>query len=418
MDEFWKQLTSDFQLPLENPILVFCVVLAIILLSPLLLKRFKIPAIVGLIIAGVIVGPHTLNLLRASSAVKLFSTIGILYIMFIVGLELDLSEFKIHRNKSLVFGALTFLLPLSIGFPVCYFVLNFDFLASLLTASMFSTHTLVSYPIVSRLGVARNAAVAVTIVGTFITDVTVMLLFAVALGTEHNADDDMFWTRLIVMTTFMLVVMLGIVPRVARWVLQRLENEKYTPYIFVLSVVFFAAFLAQRAGLEPIVGAFLAGLVLNKIIPKKSELAERIEFIGNALFIPFFLMSVGMLVDLKVVLKGPGAMVIALVLTGVALTGKWLAAWFTQLLFKFSPAQGRLIFGLSASHAAVTIAIITVGYNKGVLSEDVLNGTIILVLVTCVVSAFVTEHAAKQLAAEKKALTANFKEESVTTSLN
>jgi Kef-type K+ transport system membrane component KefB len=418
MDEFWKQLTSDFQLPLENPILVFCVVLAIILFSPLLLRRFNIPAIVGLIIAGVIVGPHTLNLLRASSAVQLFSTIGLLYIMFIVGLELDLGEFKIHRRKSITFGILTFLIPLSIGFPVCYFLLDYSFMASLLTASMFSTHTLVSYPIVSRLGVSGNPAVAVTIGGTFITDVAVMLLFAIMLGTVHEGTDDMFWTRLILMTAFMLVVIIGIVPRIAAWVFTRLENEKYTHYIFVLSTVFFAAFLAQRAGLEPMVGAFLAGLVLNKLIPKKSELADRIEFIGNSLFIPFFLMSVGMLVDLKVLLKGPGALLAAIILSAVALTGKGLAAWLTRVICKFSVVQGRLIFGLSASHAAVTIAIITVGYNKGVLSEDVLNGTVVLILVTCVVAAFVTERAAKQLVAEKKAVTVDVNAEEGVISLN
>ena len=194
-----------------------------------------------------------------------------------------------------------------------------------------------------------------------------------------------------------MVIMFGVVPRVSKWFFKKLESEKHSHYIFVLAIVFFAAFLAELAGVEPIIGAFVAGLALNRLIPHSSVLMNRIEFIGNALFIPFFLISVGMLVDFRVILSGPTALIVAATLTIVAIFGKWLAAFFTQLIFKYSKLQRRLIFGLSSSHAAATLAVILVGYKAKILDENILNGTVILILATCIVASFVTERAAKNL---------------------
>ncbi len=362
-----------------------------------MLKRLNIPGIIGLIISGVIIGPFGLNILEKNSAIDLFSTIGLLYIMFIAGLELDMNEFKANRNKSLLFGFFTFIFPLTIGFPVCYYFLDYDFNASFLTASMFATHTLVAYPIVSKLGISRNQSVAITVGGTILTDTAVLIMLAVIMSNSQGNLNQEFWIRLIVSLIIFSAIMFLVIPRIAKWFFRKLESEKHSHYIFVLAVVFFAAFLAQMAGIEPIIGAFIAGLALNKLIPRSSALMNRIEFIGSSLFIPFFLISVGMLVDTSVIFNGPAALVVAVTLTVVALFGKWFAALFTQLVFNYSKTQRQLIFGLSSSHAAATLAVILVGYRAGILDENILNGTIILILITCIVASFVTEKAAKKI---------------------
>ena len=399
---FFDQIAHEFERPFQNPVLVFAVILFIILLSPILLRKLKIPGIIGLIISGVIIGPHGINMLEQNSAVKLFSTIGLLYIMFIAGLELDLKEFQRNKNKSLVFGFLTFIIPLSIGFPVCYYLLNYDFTASLLISSMFSTHTMVSYPIVSKFGISKNQAVAITVGGTILTDTAVLILLAVIMSSNGGGLDLSFWIQLVVSLAVFSGIMFWIIPRVTTWFFQKLESEKTSHYIFVLSVVFFAAFLAELAGVEPIIGAFVAGLALNKLIPYSSTLMNRIEFIGQSIFIPFFLISVGMLVDIKILLNGPFAVIIAVTLSVVALIGKWLAASATRSIFRYSSDQRRLIFGLSSSHAAATLAVILVGFQAKIIDENALNGTILLILVTCLVSTIVTENASRRILTSEK----------------
>lgn len=398
MIEFFKDLFHEFELPLHNPVLIFSLILFIILLSPILLKKINIPGIIGLIISGVVIGPHGLNILEKNSAVDLFSTIGLLYIMFIAGLELDMNEFKANRNKSLLFGFFTFIFPLCIGFPVCYYLLQYDFSASFLTASMFATHTLVAYPIVSKLGIAKHQAVAITVGGTILTDTAVLIILAVIMGSSQGNLNQAFWIKLGVSLAIFSAIMFLVIPRIAKWFFKKLESEKHAHYIFVLSVVFFAAFLAEVAGVEPIIGAFVAGLALNPLIPHSSALMNRIEFIGNSLFIPFFLISVGMLVDVSVILSGSTAIIVAGTLSVVAIFGKWIAAFFTQIVFKYTKTERQLIFGLSSAHAAATLAVILVGFKAKILDENILNGTIILILITCIVASFATEKAAKKIA--------------------
>jgi Kef-type K+ transport system membrane component KefB len=397
MDYFFQHLIEEFHRPLTNPVLVFSLILLIILLSPIVLRRLKIPGIIGLIISGVIIGPYGLNFLEKNSAVDLFSTIGLLYIMFIAGLELDLKEFKKHSMKSLFFGILTFVFPMAIGFPVLFHLMKYDFNTSLLTASMFATHTLVAYPIVSKFGISKNKAVAITIGGTILTDTAVLILLAVIMGSYDGGLSREFWIRLTTSLAIFLVIMFILIPRITKWFFNKLESEKTSHYIFVLAVVFFAAFLAEAAGVEPIIGAFISGLVLNRLIPPSSALMNRIEFIGNALFIPFFLISVGMIVNIGAITQGPYAIIIAIVLTIIALFGKWIAAFFTQVLFRFTRLERNLIFGLSSSRAAATLAVVLVGYKAGILDEDILNGTIILILITCLVASFVTEGTARRI---------------------
>lgn len=399
-EKVFSHLVEAFQAPLTNPVLIFALVLLIILLSPIILRPIRVPGIIGLIISGVVIGPHGLNWLEKSSAVNLFSTIGLLYIMFIAGLELDMNEFKKTKHKSFLFGFFTFIIPISIGFPVCYYLLEYNLLASILIASMFATHTLVSYPIVNRYGISKHEAVAITIGGTILTDTAVLIILAVITGASNGEINKDFWVTLGVSFAVFLFIMFGIIPKIAKWFFQKVQSEKTGQYIFVLTVVFFAAFLAEMAGLEPIIGAFVAGLALNKLIPHSSALMNRIEFIGNAIFIPFFLIAVGMIVDVSVLSKGPMALIVAGTLTVVAVAGKYLAAWATQLSFKYSSNQRNLIFGLSNAHAAATLAVIMVGYNNNIIDENVLNGTILLILITCIIASMVTESASKKIVVE------------------
>lgn len=402
----------DFSLPLKNPVIIFSLVLFIILFAPILFNKIKVPHIIGLIIAGVIVGPYALNLLTRDSSIVLFGTVGLLYIMFLAGLEIDLAEFKKNRKQILTFGMLTFIFPLTVGTIASYYLLGYGFLSSLLLASMFSTHTLVSYPIASKYGVIKNKAVSMTVGGTMITDILALLILAGIAGMTKDTVSSAFWIQLGGSAAVFVGVVFGIFPYIIRWFFKHFEDS-ISQYIFVLAMVFLASFLAEVAGIEAIIGAFFSGLVLNKFVPHSSPLMNRIDFVGNALFIPFFLISVGMLVDVTVLVKGWGALKVAGVILTVALSTKYLAAWLTQRIFNMTKVEGTMIFGLSASHAAATLAIILVGYNiitgetsSGepirLLSEDVLNGTILLILVSCGVSSFVVEGASKRMAMEQE----------------
>ncbi len=406
MNYFFAHLLEEFHLPLKNPVLVFSLLLFIILLSPILLRKIRIPAIIGLIISGVIIGPHGMGLIgektmEAEGSIKLFSTIGLLYIMFMAGLELDMTEFKKYFKKSVVFGALTFLIPISLGYPICRYALGLSEVASWLTASMFATHTLVAYPIINKFGLSKSTAASIAIGGTILTDTAVLVILAVISSSVQGDLDMAFWLRLITSLLFFSLIMFLIIPRIARWFFSKLESENTSQYIFVLSIIFFAAFLAEVAGIEHIIGAFVAGLVLNRLIPHSSPLMNRVEFIGNSLFIPFFLIFVGMVVDYRVLFEGPWALIIAAVLTTFAITSKWLAALATQLIFKMTKSERQVIFGLSTAHAAATLAVIMVGFEHGILDINIVNGTILLILITCLTASFVTENAGKRLLKEQ-----------------
>ncbi|MET7001440.1 cation:proton antiporter [Chitinophaga defluvii] len=393
-------LLLDVSLPLKDPIPIFSLVLFIILLAPIILRKFRIPSIIGLILAGMAIGEHGFEIISKGS-IDLFGKAGLLYIMFLAGLELDMTEFRKNKHRSLVFGAFTFFIPLILGYFVCTYLLHFNFMATLLISSMFATHTLVAYPLASRLGITKNEAVTVAVGGTIITDTAVLLILAVITGATTGHLDTTFWVRLGVSLTVFAVIILWLMPMLGRWFFKKIKDDKTSHFVFVMALVFSAAFLAELAGVEGIIGAFLAGLALNQLIPHTSPLMNRIEFTGNALFIPFFLISVGMLVDLRVLLKGPEALIIAGSLTAMALFSKWLAAFFTQLSFKYTPTQRNVIFGLSSAHAAATIAVILIGYNMGLVDEHVLNGTVVLILITCMVGSFVTENAGRKLAIEE-----------------
>lgn len=398
----------SLNLPVTDPVLKFLLLLIIILFAPILLNRIKIPALLGLIIAGAIIGPHGVNLLERDNSITLLGAVGLLYIMFLAGLEINLTEFKKNSLKSLVFGLYTFLIPMILGSISGFYVLNFSWPTSILLASMFASHTLITYPLISKMGVAKNKAVNITVGGTMITDTLALLVLAVIVGMTTGEVNGQFWLKLSAsIIVFGLVVML-LFPVIGRWFFKRFEDN-VSQYIFVLSMVFLGAMLAELAGIEAIIGAFLAGLALNRLIPHTSPLMNRIEFVGNAIFIPFFLIGVGMLIDYNAFFREPETIKVASVMITMATLSKFVAAWLTQKTFRFSPDQRRLIFGLSSAQAAATLAAVLVGYNIIIgetesgepirlLNDSVLNGTILMILFTCTIASFVAQKGAKNIA--------------------
>ena len=389
-------------LPLKNSVLILALILLIILFSPLLFKRFRVPGIIGLILSGVIIGPNFLHLIESTNSFELLSKTGLLYIMFLAGLEIDMQEFQHNRNKSIVFGALTFLIPIIIGYFVCIYVFQFSVWPALLLASMFSTHTLLSYPIVSNMGIIKNRAVQVTFGGTIITDSAVLILLGFITNVVTGEINSFFWFRTTLSLGLLVFCTLYLLPKISRWFFRNIEAQASSHYIYVLAVVFISSYLSELAGVEPIIGAFLAGLGLNKIIPHSGILMNRITFIGNTLFIPFFLISAGMLVDLKLFFEGTNALLFASILLLVGLSTKYIAAWVTSSIYKYSKYERNIIFGLSVSHAAATMAIIKVGFDIHLFDQNVVNGTIILILISCLISSFVTERASRAIAINEK----------------
>lgn len=398
----------DFSFPLKSPVLIFSLVLFIILFAPIILNRLKIPPIIGLIIAGAVIGPNGLNLMLRDSSILLFGTVGLLYIMFLAGLEIDMADFKKNKYKSLLFGMYTFLIPMALGTASSYYFLEFSLPSSILLASMFASHTLIAYPIVSRFGITKNRAVNITVGGTIITDTLALLVLAVIVGMTRGEVNQEFWITLSVSLLIFSVIVLLVLPYVAR-LFFKYQEDAISQYIFVLGIVFLSAFLAEMAGIEAIIGAFLAGLALNRLIPHTSALMNRIEFVGNALFIPFFLIGVGMLIDFRVFLSGTSVLVVAATMTVVATVSKLLAAYFSRLSFGFSRNEFLLMFGLSNAQAAATLAAVLVGYNiiletlpdgtvVRLLNEDILNGSILMILITCTISSFAANNAAREIA--------------------
>lgn len=398
----------NLSLPIEDPVLKFLVVLVIILAAPILLNKIKVPHLLGLIIAGAIIGPNGLNILARDSSIVVTGTTGLLYIMFLAGLEIDMGDFKRNKWKSLTFGLYTFTIPLVLGYLGAYYLLGFSPLTSILFASLFSSHTLISYPLVSKMGVAKNPAVNITVGGTMITDILALLVLAISVGMAQGDVGTEFWIRLSVSVLLFGLTVLLLFPIIGRWFFKKV-NDKISQYIFVLVMIYLAAMLAELAGVEAIIGAFLAGLALNRLIPHTSSLMNRVEFVGNAIFIPFFLISVGMLIDFSVFFKSLETIKVAALMTIAAIGTKYLAAVATQKTFKLSKEEGGLIFGLSSASAAATLAAVLVGYNiiiseneagepVRLLNEHVLNGSILMILVSCTVSSFVSMANAKKIA--------------------
>ncbi len=393
----------DFSLPITNPTWIFFIVMVIILLVPILFGKLRIPHIIGMILAGIIIGQFGFNILERDSSFELFGQVGLYYIMFLAGLEMDMEGFRKNSVKGLVFGLITFIVPMTLGILSGIYMLHYGVVTAVLLASMYASHTLVSYPIVSRYGLAQERSVTITIGGTAVTVTLALLVLAAVSGMFQGTVSTRFWLMLALKVTLIILAIVFVLPKVGRWFFRK-YNDAVLQFVFVLAMVFLGGGLMSLAGLEGILGAFLVGMAINPLIPKVSPLMNRIEFVGNAIFIPYFLIGVGMIIDVRALVASGEALKVAAVMTVVATVSKWLAAFVTQKIYGMNRTERMMIFGLSNAQAAATLAAVLIGHDiimengERLLSDEVLNGTIVMILFTCVISAVVTERAAKRFA--------------------
>lgn len=389
--------------PITNPTWIFLVVLVIILFAPLLFNRIRVPHLVGMILAGVLVGEHGLNILSRDSSFELFGKVGLYYIMFLASLEMDLEGLKKNRTRGIIFGLITFTIPFILGFVVGDQVLGLRPEASLLLSCIISSHTLIAYPIVGRYGLSRHDSVTIAIAGTMIA--LLLALFTLA-GISASAKGDIsatFWISFGLKCIIYCFFIFFCYPRLTRAFFKK-YSDNVTQFTFVLVLLILSAALSEMAGLEGLFGAFLAGLVLNRYIPRVSPLMNRIEFVGNALFIPYFLIGVGMLINVKSLFDHKEAIFVVIIMVVTATLTKWLGAWATQVALRMKSAERKMLFGLSNAHAAGALAMIMVGTGLEIapgtylIGDDIVNGVVLMILVSCIISSIVTDKAARKIA--------------------
>lgn len=390
--------------PVTEPTWIYLGVLSIVLFAPLLFNRLRLPHIIGMILAGLLIGPNGLNILDRDDSFELFGEVGLFYIMFLASLEINMQEMKQAKSGALLMGLAVFAIPIALGLLANTYILKYDnFMTSLLLASMYASYTLISYPIVARYGLSRLRCVNFVVGGTVITDTLTLFVLAIIVGISRGEANVWFVLLMFVKLIAVGAIIIILFPRIARYFFRN-YNDSVIQYIFVMMLLFLGAGLMKLAGMEGILGAFITGLVLNRLIPHSSPLMRRIDFVGNAIFIPFFLIGVGMMIDVSVLFKGGGSLIVAAVMVGTALTGKWMASFLVSKVYRMSSDERNLMFGLSTSQAAATLAAAIVGNKIGLLNDDVLNGTILLILVTCIVSSITSDRASRKLILSGKAL--------------
>ncbi|RXT15481.1 cation:proton antiporter [Ammoniphilus sp. CFH 90114] len=379
-----------FELPLQHPVMVFALSMTLFLLTPMLMKRMRIPGLIGPILAGIIMGPHGFAVLARDQTVELLGTVGLLFIIFIAGLEMDIDGFKKYKNRSIFFGLLSFIFPLLIGTGIGL-GLDYSLSASILLGSILGSHTLLGYPIASRLGVSKNKAVTTAVGGTLVTDTLALITLAIITGAATGHLSLGFVLSLFLsLALFVLAITLG-APLITRWFFRNMSPDGSTLFTFIIVILFFSAFLAMVAGVQPIIGAFLAGLTLNRLVFDQGPLMNRIRFTANALFIPFFLLSVGMLMDLSVLIGNPRAWILTVFIVGGVILGKYLASWVVYKFYNYNRDELHITFGLTIPQAAATLAATLVGFNVGLLDQATVNAVIIKILVTCIVGPYFVE---------------------------
>ena len=379
-----------------QPVPIFFIVLVIILLAPLLLNRLKIPHIIGMIVAGVAVGPYGFDILSNDSSFAIFGQVGLLYLMFLAGLEIDMFHLRLNLRRGLLFGLLTLLVPLGLGVAFSMLVMRLGLVTSLMLGAMYAAHTLISYPVAARFGITKAPAVLIAIVGTLMAVAGSLLVIATAVSIHTEGSfNAMAIVWLIIRMGLWTAAVVFLYPRVTRMFFKT-YSDRVTQYVFVLAMVFLAAWTAQLIGVEAVLGAFLAGLVLNRYVPHGSPLMTSSEFVGNALFIPYFLIGVGMMINLRVVLD-PDTLAAAGMMLAVALASKWIPAFVVQKANGLGSCSRNVMFGLTAAHTAVALAVVSLGYRMGILSEVMLNATIVVILVTCAAAPIITAAGAARL---------------------
>ena len=393
--------------PITDPTLIFFVVLLMILLSPIIMGRLRIPHIIGMVLAGVLVGKYGLNILGRDASFELFGRVGLYYIMFLAGLEMDMEGLKKNRNRVMIFGMLTFLVPFAMTYFMGVSLLGYIPLASLLLAAIMASNTLIAYPIVGRYGLTRHTSSTLSVGSSMMALFMALIVMASIVNSFHGNGGILFWLLFILKFVAYCVGLIMVIPRVTRWFLRR-YSDAVMQFIFILAVVFLSAALSDAVGLEGIFGAFMSGLILNRFVPKVSPLMNRIEFTGNALFIPYFLIGVGMLINVRLLFAGSKILWVVFCIVFFGTLGKAVAAYLAARIFRMSWLAGHMMFGLTSAHAAGAIAMVMVGRRLEVapgqylFGDEVLNGIVIMILFTCVISTVITERAAQRLRLQEK----------------
>ncbi len=394
-------------LPITSPTLIFFVVLLIILLSPIIMGRLRIPHIIGLVLFGVLVGPSGLGIIERDDSFELFGKVGLYYIMFLAALEMDLDGLRANLKRMLLSGLLTFVIPFALTLYMGQNLLHYSIVATLLLCCIMASNTLIAYPIVTRLGLQKKASVALSVGASMISLLLALITMAAVVGAHTGTSDVVFWLWFVGKIVALSALLIFIVPYITRWFLRN-YSDSIMQFIFMLAIMFLAASIAEIIGLEGIIGAFLSGLVLNHYIPRVSPLMNRLEFTGNALFIPYFLIGVGMLINIHVLTLGGNIIYVILLIVLFGTIGKAIAAYLTMFLCRMNITEGHMIFGLTSAHAAGAIAIITVGMrlvdDSGlpIVSDEMINGVVIMILVTCIISTLITQGAAERMLVEDK----------------
>ena len=393
--------------PITDPTLIFFVVLLMILLSPIIMGRLRIPHIIGMVLAGVLVGKYGLNILGRDASFELFGRVGLFYIMFLAGLEMDMEGLKKNRNRVMVFGMLTFLVPFAMTYFMGVSLLGYLPLASLLLAAIMASNTLIAYPIVGRYGLTRHTSSTLSVGSSMMALFMALIVMASIVNSFHGNGGIVFWLLFILKFVAYCVGLIMVIPRVTRWFLRR-YSDAVMQFIFILAIVFLSAALSDAVGLEGIFGAFMSGLILNRFVPKVSPLMNRIEFTGNALFIPYFLIGVGMLINVRLLFAGSKILWVVFCIVFFGTLGKAVAAYLAARIFRMSWLAGHMMFGLTSAHAAGAIAMVMVGRRLQVapgeylFGDEVLNGIVIMILFTCIISTVITEWAAQRLRLQEK----------------
>lgn len=393
--------------PITDPTLIFFVVLLMILLSPIIMGRLRIPHIIGMVLAGVIVGKYGLNILERDASFELFGRVGLYYIMFLAGLEMDMEGLKKNRTRVIVFGLLTFLVPFAMTYFMGVSLLSYTPLAALLLSAIMASNTLIAYPIVGRYGLTRHTSSTLSVGSSMMALFMALIVMASIVNSFQGGAGIGFWVLFVVKFFVYSIGLILVIPRLTRWFLRR-YSDAVMQFIFILAVVFLSAALSDAIGLEGIFGAFLSGLILNRFIPRVSPLMNRIEFTGNALFIPYFLIGVGMLINVRLLFQGTHILWVVFCLVLFGTLGKAIAAYLAAGVFRMPRLAGHMMFGLTSAHAAGAIAMVMVGrrleISPGVylFGDEVLNGIVIMILFTCVISTVVTEWAAQRLRLKEK----------------
>lgn len=394
-------------LPITSPTLIFFVVLFIILIAPIVMGKLRIPHIIGMVLAGIVIGPYGLNILERDSSFELFGRVGLLYIMFLAGIEMDMEGLKKDLGKVTVFGLLTCFVPFILTYLSCVWYLGYPSLASLLLGCIMASNTLVAYPIVVRYGLQRSTVTTLSVGASMLSLLIALVVTAALVGSMSGDTGTLFWVMFFVKFVVWCIAMTWLIRHMTRWFLRR-YSDSVMQYIFVLAVMFISAATCELIGLEGILGAFVSGLVLNRFIPNISPLMNRIEFIGNAIFIPYFLIGVGMLINAGLLLEGGNTILVVACIGIFGTLGKAIAAFLTSFFFHRSVHEGNLMFGMTSAHAAGAIALVMVGVNleiapgQHLLGDEALNAVVIMILFTCIISTVVTDYASRTIVLREK----------------